>query len=77
MNRDSIANTMADLAREPYCNATTQDADGMHRCMLLADHEGDCICDCCEAPFIADDEDDDQPSDTFQPDTVAEARGEK
>ena len=69
MNRDSVANTMADLAREPYCNATASDRYGEHRCALLADHNGDCVCDCCEEPL---------PSGAaWEPDTVAEARGDK
>ncbi len=69
MNRDSIANQMAGLSREPYCNATATDAWGEHRCALLADHDGDCVCDCCEEPL---------PSDAaMEPDTLAEARGDK
>lgn len=56
-------------AREPYCNATASDRYGEHRCALLADHNGDCVCDCCEEPL---------PSGAaWEPDTVAEARGDK
>ncbi len=69
MNADSDANLRESLAREPYCNATASDRYGEHRCALLADHNGDCVCDCCEEPL---------PSGAaWEPDTVAEARGDK
>ena len=66
---DSDRNILRALRYEPYCNITVEDSYGEHRCMLLDSHEGDCICACCEDVLPS--------GDSMEPDTVAEARGEK